>query len=81
VSKRHAVLRWNKARARCTVEDLGSTNGTILNGSIKVKKETELRDGDVVSFGEAHYWFLLARTLYGRLSKALESNLLGSRSG
>jgi len=80
-SKRHAVLRWDRAAARCTVEDLGSTNGTFLNGSIKVRKETPLKDGDIVSFGEAHYWFLLSATLHARLSRDPESNLLGSRSG
>lgn len=80
-SKRHAMLCWDRARARCTVQDLGSTNGTFLNGTAKVLRETELKDGDVLSFGEAHYWFLLAGTLHSRLSKALESNLLGSHSG
>jgi hypothetical protein len=81
VSKRHAVLRWDEAAARCTVEDLGSTNGTFINGSIRVRKETPLRDGDVVSFGEAHYWFLLSSTLHSRLSSAAQGVLLGSNSG
>lgn len=80
-SKRHALLRWNRATDRCTVEDAGSTNGTFLNGGARVRKETVLQDGDVLSFGEAHYWFLRSETLHARLSKPLESNLLGSRSG
>jgi hypothetical protein len=67
-SKRHASLKWDRTRNRCTVEDLGSTNGTFINGTIKVRGEMPLRDGDIVSFGEAHYWFLLAETLHGRLS-------------
>ena len=80
-SKRHAVLRWDRSAGRCTVEDLGSTNGTFLNGSVRVRKETPLKDGDVVSFGEAHYWFLLSATLHARLAKAPESDLLGGNSG
>jgi hypothetical protein len=80
-SKRHALLRWDEATGRCTVEDLGSTNGTFINGGVRVRRETALKDGDVVSFGEAHYWFLLCPTLHARLSSATQSNLLGSRSG
>jgi pSer/pThr/pTyr-binding forkhead associated (FHA) protein len=80
-SKRHAAIRWDRALARCTVVDLGSTNGTFLNGSMKVRSEMPLRDGDIVGFGEAHFWFLLAQTLHARLASALQSDLLGSRSG
>ena len=80
-SKRHAMLRWDESSGCCTVEDLGSTNGTFINGTVRVRRETELKDGDVVSFGEAHYWFLLSSTLHARLSTAPQSVLLGGKSG
>lgn len=67
VSKTHAVLRWDAANKRCSVQDTGSTNGTFLNASIRVKKETILRDGDIISFGEVQWWYLLTETLYTKL--------------
>ena len=67
-SKRHATLRWDRAANRCIVRDLGSTNGTFINGTMKVRAEIALKDGDVVGFGETHYWFLLAQTLHARLA-------------
>ena len=42
VSRRHAVIKWSGDRA--TVEDLGSANGTFVNGQ-KVTSH-ELKDGD-----------------------------------
>lgn len=33
VSKRHAVLRWDSRTRQCYLTDLGSTNGTLLNGN------------------------------------------------
>lgn len=66
-SKRHAVLRWDAANARCTVQDLGSTNGTFLNASVRLRRETTLKNGDILSFGEVQYWFLLTETLYTKL--------------
>lgn len=47
VSRHHAQLRY-KAR-RFWITDLGSTNGTFVNG--ERVSETALRDGDVVSLG------------------------------
>ena len=47
VSKRHAELRWTGAA--WTLEDLGSKNGTTVNG--EPARRTELREGDVISFG------------------------------
>lgn len=47
VSRHHAQLRY-KAR-RFWITDLGSTNGTYVNG--ERVNETALRDGDVVSLG------------------------------
>jgi len=47
VSRHHAQLRY-RAR-RFWITDLGSTNGTFVNG--ERVSETALRDGDVVSLG------------------------------
>ena len=77
VSKRHAILRWNAEQKRCSVADLGSSNGTFLNASSGVETETVLRDGDILSFGDAQFWYLLSETLYGKLS----GRGTGSRSG
>jgi pSer/pThr/pTyr-binding forkhead associated (FHA) protein len=67
VSKQHAVLRWNEAERRCTVKDLGSRNGTFLNGTTTADREVTLRDGDILSIGYVQFWFLLTDTLYARL--------------
>lgn len=69
VSKRHAMLRWDEKSRRCSVKDLGSTNGTFLNDSMIARRETPLRDGDIVSFGEVQFWFLLTATLHTKLAK------------
>ncbi|MGH2744478.1 MAG: FHA domain-containing protein, partial [Thermoleophilaceae bacterium] len=48
VSRRHAVLR--RDGSGIAVEDLASTNGTLVNG-LRIDAVTELRDGDRVQFG------------------------------
>lgn len=70
VSKRHATLRWDAAAKRCTVTDDGSTNGTFLNASVKVKQELVVKSGDILSFGEVQYWFLLTPMLLEKLRAA-----------
>ena len=50
VSRRHAELRGN--RNELEIEDLGSSNGTTLNGNDMVGAVT-LHDGDLVGFGSA----------------------------
>jgi hypothetical protein len=67
VSKRHATLRWDGVNNRCTIQDLGSTNGTFLNASVRIRRETTLKNGDILSFGEVQYWFLLTDTLYEKI--------------
>jgi hypothetical protein len=80
VSKRHAALCWDDSKKRCTLKDLGSTNGTFLNASMRVSQESTLHDGDIISFGDAQFWFLLTDTLYGKLSKS-EWHKIGAHSG
>lgn len=50
VSRRHAVLRGD--RDGLELEDLGSSNGTSINGNSMVGT-LSLLDGDLVSFGSA----------------------------
>lgn len=69
VSKRHAVLKWDSAANHVTVLDLGSSNGTRLDER-RIGGESPVADGDVVSFGDVDYWFLLAGTLYQKLHAA-----------
>ena len=49
VSGRHAEVR--DADGRYLIHDASSTNGTFVNGR-RIRGERELRDGDVLSFGE-----------------------------
>ena len=53
VSRRHAELR--KDGDRWVLVDLGSTNGTLVNG--KLAKEHPLSDGDRMSFGTSELLF------------------------
>lgn len=69
VSKKHAILKWDEERHACTVEDLGSTNGTFLNASVRIRRETTLKSGDILSFGEVQYWFLLTPMLHEKLKQ------------
>lgn len=54
VSRRHAVLRSTPNGV--TVEDLGSRNGTYVNGE-KIRSATVLVAGDVVKFGTSSFAF------------------------
>ena len=48
VSRKHCAIRRNDAKA--TIEDLGSRNGTLINGN-KIAAEEELKSGDEVTIG------------------------------
>ena len=52
VSRRHAELR--RDGARWLLRDLGSRNGTRVNG-VRLLDEAEVRPGDRVSFGDARF--------------------------
>ena len=54
VSRRHAEIR--PAGSGYVVVDLGSTNGTMVNGT-RIDGEQRLNDGDIVSFGSTHLRF------------------------
>jgi len=48
VSRKHCLLRFDQLPA--TLEDCGSTNGTLLNGQ-RLARRHELKDGDRVAIG------------------------------
>lgn len=52
VSRKHALL--TRSGGTVTVADLGSTNGTYVNG-VRVSMETALRPGDRVQFGSVAF--------------------------
>ena len=59
LSSRH--LRIFKVSGKFYIEDLGSTNGTFLNGSPLGDKAIELLDGDKISFGRTNFLFVLPK--------------------
>jgi len=54
VSRRHAEFR--SSGSSFVIADLGSTNGTKVNGT-RISGEQQLRDGDIVSVGGVHIRF------------------------
>ncbi|GMU62928.1 MAG: hypothetical protein AMXMBFR34_46910 [Myxococcaceae bacterium] len=69
VSGHHACIRFDAWKRTAWVKDLGSTNGTLVNGRA-VKGETELAEGNVVTLGDASaFLFLRTETLYALLKQ------------
>ena len=58
VSRRHAELR--RDAGRWVLVDLGSTNGTVVNG--KLSREHPLKDGDKLTFGKTELVFKQQRS-------------------
>jgi DNA-binding winged helix-turn-helix (wHTH) protein len=58
VSRRHAMitLATNASGTTALIEDLGSTNGTFVNGR-RVTREVALDDGSTIAIGEATLTF------------------------
>ena len=64
VSSKHASVRWDAWKRLAWLSDLGSTNGTLINGHT-VAAETALAEGNVVSLGdETAFLFMRTETLY-----------------
>jgi len=57
ISRRHCVIR--RRDASVTVEDLGSRNGTVVNG-VKASGETPLRSGDELVVGPLKFLVLIS---------------------
>jgi pSer/pThr/pTyr-binding forkhead associated (FHA) protein len=55
VSREHA--RFDRQDARYVLEDLGSTNGTFVNGK-KISGQIELTDGDLIAVADIEITFL-----------------------
>lgn len=51
VSTRHALLIWDPASQQMTIEDLGSTNGTFVNGRRIGASPVRLQLGDTIRVG------------------------------
>jgi pSer/pThr/pTyr-binding forkhead associated (FHA) protein/ribosomal protein L37E len=49
-SRRHVMLSYDHESGGYAIADLGSSNGTYLNG-VEVRDETELHDGDIITVG------------------------------
>jgi FHA domain-containing protein len=70
VSKEHARVHWQARSDSCTVVDLGSMNGTQLNGHLlEPHKEFYVQDGDLVRFGDADFAYMTAQSLWERLHR------------
>lgn len=54
VSRNHSEVRTGSAAY--VLVDLGSTNGTMVNG-VRIVGEQRLNDGDIISFGSTHVRF------------------------
>jgi anti-anti-sigma factor len=49
ISRKHAALEWREGR--WVLSDLGSTNGTALNGRLLRSKSAEVHHGDLIRIG------------------------------
>ncbi|MDR2016583.1 MAG: FHA domain-containing protein [Burkholderiales bacterium] len=67
VSGRHAVISYLSAN-KCFVEDLKSTNGTLLNG-VPIFEREQLKDRDQIDIGGQKFVFLEGTKLVGKDKK------------
>ena len=65
ISKKHAII--NRDDGAYYLKDLGSTNGTLVNGTRLDKKSVKIHDKDVLSFARYEFTFLLPASLYKML--------------
>jgi hypothetical protein len=71
VSSRHATM-FRDDTGSYMLQDLESTNGTTLNGTLLLPgRAVELRDGDVVSFGDAEYVFFTPLGLWQEIQRSV----------
>ncbi len=64
VSSKHALVRFDGWKRLAWLSDLGSTNGTLVNGKA-VTAEVALAEGNIVSLGdETAFLFMRTETLY-----------------
>ena len=65
ISKKHATI--NMDSSSFYIKDLGSTNGTLVNGTRLDKKSLKIHDKDVLSFARYEFTFLYPSSLYQML--------------
>ena len=65
ISKKHAVITIDNSKFY--IKDLGSTNGTMVNGTRLDKKPVKIHDQDVLSFARYEFTFLFPASLYKML--------------
>lgn len=64
VSAKHAIIRWDGWKRSAWLRDLGSTNGTLVNGH-PVTSEVALVESNIVTLGnDTAFLFLKTETLY-----------------
>ena len=65
VSRRHATIIQDDENKALYLEDLGSTNGTRINGfSLESRRRYRLRDGDELEFGKVQMILRFVRSPY-----------------
>ena len=67
VSKHHARIDWDDRTHHARLEDMNSSNGTLVNGD-ELQMPMHVRDGDMITFGDARFCFLMTATLHTRLT-------------
>jgi pSer/pThr/pTyr-binding forkhead associated (FHA) protein len=70
VSRRHCMISIEEGKA--TIRDLGSRNGTIVNGQ-KIAGEQELRTGDKVKIGPLEFEVHLSTSIGGKKKPKVQS--------
>ena len=65
ISKKHAII--NRDDGAYYLKDLGSTNGTLVNGTRLDKRPVKIHDKDVLSFARYEFTFLFPSSLYKML--------------
>jgi hypothetical protein len=65
ISKKHAVITIDNSKFY--LKDLGSTNGTMVNGTRLDKKPVKIHDQDLLSFARYEFIFLFPASLYKML--------------
>ena len=76
VSSRHAIIRWKDSQ--WLLEDLGSTNGTFVNGE-KITEPREIRENDLIHFARIAY--RVAGAVEGGVSKTKLVGITSEISG
>ena len=75
ISKRHARIHHSRSQNSYILEDLGSTNGTRVNGE-RLEKNAPLRiqSSDTIRFGRHIFTFYLARDFYDFLVEIMPNS-------